>query len=319
MTEYTKGLHQIADDVWAWLAPDGSWGWSNAGLVAGSDASLLLDTLYDLPLTREMLTAMRPITDDRPLNDAVNTHANGDHCYGNELLAPSVTVHAGRDAEHEMREEPPELLADLVSRDLGPVLTPYARACFGAFDFRGITIRPPDREVLTATDLDVGGRIVRLLPMGPAHTAGDLVLHVPDAGVLFAGDLLFIGGTPIMWSGPAENWIAACDAMLATGAHTIVPGHGPVTDQAGIVDVRDYWVHVLREMTAAHAAGIPWRQAADEADLGRFGRLLDPERIVVNAYGVYRHLDPATPRVEPIDLFGQMARWVIEHTGAPAR
>ena len=61
---YTRGLHQVADRVWAWTLPDGGYGWSNAGLVAGDGASLLVDTLFDLPLTREMLTAMKP--DHRP-------------------------------------------------------------------------------------------------------------------------------------------------------------------------------------------------------------------------------------------------------------
>ncbi|MDT5044256.1 MAG: hypothetical protein QOG75_109, partial [Mycobacterium sp.] len=54
MVPYTKGLHEIADGVWAWLAPDGSWGWSNAGLVEGDGRTLLVDTLFDLKLTGEM-------------------------------------------------------------------------------------------------------------------------------------------------------------------------------------------------------------------------------------------------------------------------
>jgi len=317
MVDYTKGLHQVADGVWAWLAPDGSWGWSNAGLVAGTDASLLIDTLYDLGLTREMLDAMASVTDTRPITDAVNTHANGDHCYGNELLAPSVTLHAGRDVGHDIHETPPQRLADLITTDLGPVLTPYARKCFGSFDFSGITLREPDREVLVDTDLTIGGRAVRILPLGPAHTSGDVVLHVPDAGVLFTGDLLFIGGTPIMWTGPAESWMHACDAMLATGATVVVPGHGPVTDQDGIADVRDYLFHVLGQVTAAHKAGKTWRQAADDVDLGRFAGLLDPERIVVNSHVIYRHLDPTVPAVEPLELFQHMAQWSLDHVATP--
>ena len=316
MVDYVRGLHRLADDVWAWLVPDGSWGWSNAGLVAGSDASLLVDTLYDLALTREMLDAMAVVTGLRPITDAVNTHADGDHCYGNELLAPSVTLLAGRDVDHDLHETPPQRLVELVDADLGPVLTPYARKCFGPFDFSGITLRGPDCEVLTDTELRIGGRAVRVLPLGPAHTAGDVVVHVPDAGVLFAGDLLFIGGTPIMWTGPAESWMRACDAMLATGAQIVVPGHGPVTDQDGIADVRDYLAHVLGQVTAAHRARRTWPQAADEVDLGRFAGLLDPERIVVNSHVIYRHLDPAVPAVAPLELFSEMARWLEDHTSA---
>src|SRR5271154_3869431 len=71
---YIRGLHEVADRVWAWTLPDGGYGWSNAGLVVGDGASLLVDTLFDLELTREMLTAMKPITDGAPITDALITH-----------------------------------------------------------------------------------------------------------------------------------------------------------------------------------------------------------------------------------------------------
>src|ERR1700735_5082015 len=69
---YTRGLHEVGDRVWAWMLPDGGYGWSNAGLVAGDGASLLVDTLFDLPLTREMLAAMAPVTDRAPTTDALS-------------------------------------------------------------------------------------------------------------------------------------------------------------------------------------------------------------------------------------------------------
>src|SRR6201993_1166363 len=89
---YTRGLHEVSDRVWAWMLPDGGYGWSNAGLVAGDGASLLVDTLFDLPLTREILTAMAPVTDRAPITDALITHSNGDHTHGNQLLDASVRV-----------------------------------------------------------------------------------------------------------------------------------------------------------------------------------------------------------------------------------
>ena len=91
-TPYTTGLHEVADGVFAWLQPDGGWGWSNAGLLATDGGSLLVDTLFDLELTRTMLDAMAPITDTRPIGTLVNTHANGDHCYGNSLVTDAEIV-----------------------------------------------------------------------------------------------------------------------------------------------------------------------------------------------------------------------------------
>ncbi len=93
MVAYTKGLHEVADGVWAYLQPDGGWGWSNAGLVTGDNTSLLVDTLFDLRLTAEMLDEMRRTTPSAErITTVVNTHANGDHCYGNALLEDSEII-----------------------------------------------------------------------------------------------------------------------------------------------------------------------------------------------------------------------------------
>jgi 2-keto-4-pentenoate hydratase/2-oxohepta-3-ene-1,7-dioic acid hydratase in catechol pathway len=99
---YTRGLHEVADRVWAWTLPDGGYGWSNAGLVAGDGASLLIDTLFDLALTREMLAAMRPVTDHAPISHALITHSNGDHTHGNQLLGRSVRVIAAKGTAEEI-------------------------------------------------------------------------------------------------------------------------------------------------------------------------------------------------------------------------
>ena len=97
---YEKGLREVGDGIWAYLQPDGGWGWSNAGLVTGGDASLLVDTLFDLRLTAEMLAPMRRRTPTAErIGTVVNTHANGDHCYGNSLLSGSEIISSRRCAE----------------------------------------------------------------------------------------------------------------------------------------------------------------------------------------------------------------------------
>jgi len=310
---FTKGLHQVGADVWAWLAPDGSWGFSNAGLIAGKDSTLLVDTLFDLALTREMLAAMSAITDARPITDLVNTHANGDHCFGNELLDTAVHIHAASEAIHEMHEVTPQMLSQQVTMELGPTLTPFIRRAFGQFRFDDITLRVPDTTINGPTSIDVGGRPVQVLPLGPAHTAGDVAVWVPDASVLFAGDLLFIGGSPIMWAGPTAGWVAACDAMLALNPSVVVPGHGPVTDSSGIHEVRDYLIHVGHAVREGVDAGKTWQQTATEIDLGPFASLPDAERIAVTVYQEFRSLQPETPPADTIELFTAMAEWAGAH------
>jgi 2-keto-4-pentenoate hydratase/2-oxohepta-3-ene-1,7-dioic acid hydratase in catechol pathway/glyoxylase-like metal-dependent hydrolase (beta-lactamase superfamily II) len=311
---YERGLHTVGDRVWAWTLPDGGYGWSNAGLIAGDGASLLVDTLFDLSLTREMLAAMRPITDDAPITDAVLTHSNGDHTHGNQLLDSSVRIIAAKGTASELAHGmAPEMLAMTQVADLGPVGTPYARERFGPFDFSGITLRNADQTFDHELSIDVGGRRVNVLNLGPAHTAADTVVHVPDAGVLFAGDLLFIGCTPIVWAGPIANWISACDAMIALEAPTVVPGHGPITDPDGIRAVRGYLIHIAEQAEAAYRQGLSFAEAADTIDLGEYAQWLDAERVVVNVYQRYRELDPGTAELPLIALLTMQAQWHAEH------
>ncbi|MGH3624859.1 MAG: MBL fold metallo-hydrolase [Sciscionella sp.] len=147
MRAIDRGLHRIADDVWAWVVPNGTWGWSNAGLVAGDGASVLFDTQFDLELTRELLDALAPITARCPITDVVNSHADGDHCYGNELLADSVRIHASSAAIPGMRALPPQAIAAMVDADLGPVLSPFLKECFGPFRLDEVTFREPRARV----------------------------------------------------------------------------------------------------------------------------------------------------------------------------
>jgi glyoxylase-like metal-dependent hydrolase (beta-lactamase superfamily II) len=310
VTAYERGLHEVADGVHAWLLPDGSWGWSNAGLVVADGESLLVDTLFDLHLTGEMLAAMAPITGAAPIAALVNTHANGDHCYGNDAVgAPTVIASAA--AAREMDEVPPALMAGLVASApaIDPLLGAWIDAAFGPFDFSGPPPRPPDTTFEGALSIEVGGREVRAIQVGPAHTAGDVVVHVPDAGVVLTGDIVFHRGTPIMWAGPIDGWLAACDTILELGPTTVVPGHGAVTDASGVLDARRYLAFVRDELTARFEAGMGYLEAARDVELGEWAELSDPGRIVVTAHTMHRVHDPAAPPADVVTLFTEMARF----------
>jgi glyoxylase-like metal-dependent hydrolase (beta-lactamase superfamily II) len=306
-------LHEIGDGLFAYVQGDGSWGWSNAGLVVGDGASLLVDTLFDLHLTRAMLDEMAPHVGSAPIGTVVNTHANGDHCYGNQLLGDAQIVASAAAAE-EMIEVPPAMLAALNAApgEVGDLF----RSFFGAFDFEGIELRLPDRTFEHRLELEVGGRPIELIEVGPAHTRGDVIAVVPDAGTVFTGDILFIGGTPIVWAGPLSNWIAACDLMLGMDVDTVVPGHGPVTDKAGVTAVRDYLAFIEREATERCRGGLDAFDAAREiaALVGAhpdFSRLGEFGRVTVNVETVYRSLDPAHQTPDVVEQFRRMA--AIEH------
>jgi len=302
-------LVEAGDGCLAYLQGDGGWGWSNAGLIVGDGTSLLVDTLFDLKLTQRMLDHLADHTRAAPIDTVVNTHANGDHCYGNSLVGDARIVASTATAE-EMHHVPPSLLAAL-NADPGATGDLF-RSFFGEFDFDGIELRPPDRTFDGRLELEIGGRVVELVEVGPAHTAGDTLVVVPDAGVVYTGDILFIGGAPIVWAGPLANWIRACDLMLGMDLETVVPGHGPITDKTGVTAVRDYLDFVDREAGARHAAGMDAFDAARDIarELGateRFATLGEFGRIAVNVEAVYRELDPAHRTPDVVEQFRRMA------------
>lgn len=306
---YDRGLQEIGGNCYAFLQPDGSWGWSNAGLVVGDGASLLVDTLFDLKLTREMLDTMAAPTAAAPIGTLLNTHANGDHCYGNQLVLDAEIVASAATA-HEMSEVPPAMLHALNTApgEVGELF----RHFFGAFDFDGIDVTMPTRTFSGRLDIEVGGRAVQLIEVGPAHTRGDTIAYVPDAKTVYTGDILFIGGTPIVWAGPLSNWVAACDVMLGMDIDTVVPGHGPLTDKAGVSAVREYLAFVDGAANARYAAGMDAWDAAREiarevgtrpefSGWGEFGR------ITVNVDTAYRSFDPSYVAPNVVEQFRRMA------------
>jgi cyclase len=310
---YEKGLHELGDGLFAYLQPDGGWGWSNAGLITANGTSLLVDTLYDLRLTREMLDAMAAVLEHSPLQAAMNTHSNPDHCFGNELLPSTAEIYASQRTANEMELISPEMLHALKSAPGMPAdLRDFVTHAFGPFHFEGITIRPPSQTFEGRLDLRVGDRTVSLIELGPAHTGGDTIVHVPDAATVFTGDLLFIDGTPVVWAS-LSNWIAACDRILELSADVLVPGHGPVTDASGVRDVQRYLRFVRDEAKLRFDAGVDPAAAADDIDISDFSDWGDPERIAANVAAAYREFDPSLEAPGPPELFMRMAAWRARH------
>jgi glyoxylase-like metal-dependent hydrolase (beta-lactamase superfamily II) len=295
---YARGLQEVGDGLYAYLQPDGGWGWSNAGLVVDGEHSLLVDTLFDLRLTEDMLRAMRRAAPAAARIDTlVNTHANGDHCYGNQLVGDAVIVASERTAA-EMTELPPAAMAALVEQapQMGELGEFFLR-CFGAFDFHGIELALPQRTFDGELAMRVGDRELRLIEVGPAHTRGDTLVHVPAAGVLFSGDILFAGAHPIAWAGPVSSWIAACERILALDPQVIVPGHGPPSEIDAVRELQAYFEYLYEQARAAHADGKTPLQAARTIALDRWAEWGEPERLVVNVANIYSELngDPEPP------------------------
>jgi len=309
MTSYTKGLFETGNGIYAYLQPDGGWGWSNAGLISDGGESLLVDTLFDARLTREMLAIMADAAgvgaDD--IGTIVNTHANGDHTHGNGCCQHAEVI-ASEASAKEMDELPAAALAQIMAmaEEMGPA-GKYLASIFGSFDFTDVAEKAPTQTFSGEYHLTVGNKKVDLIEVGPAHTQGDVLVHIPENRTVFTGDILFIEGTPIMWAGPVANWIAACDKIIDWQPETIVPGHGPLTDIAGVRRVQDYLAFIDGEARQRYDAGLSARDAAHDIALGDFSSWGDAERIAVNVDTLYREYAGDDTPPNPVELFALMA------------
>ena len=312
---FQKGLQDLGNGSYAYLQPDGSWGWSNAGLIVDGDQSLLVDTLFDLHLTKEMLDTMRAAEPKAvsSIGTLVNTHHNGDHCFGNELVTGAEIIASTKAAE-AMAEEGPDLLANMLKMapDMGDVGA-YITKIFGSFDFEGITPTLPTKTFDGSLTRKVGDKTVELIEVGPAHTEGDVIVHVPDDGVVYTGDVLFIKGHPIVWAGPVSNWIAICDRLIDMDVEAIVPGHGPIADKSDVAEVKIYLEYISEEARKRFDAGLTSFEAASEISMDAYDTWSDGERIAVNVATLYREFENSSEPPNIVDLFTQMAQLAKQH------
>jgi cyclase len=294
-------LRQIARDVFACLQEDRGLGFSNSGLV-NRDGGLVVDTFWDLPHTREMIATYARVA-RVPLRRVVNTHANGDHCWGNQLF-PDAEIIGHRLCAAGFGRESPAMLEALrvATASEDPAIASLARK-LTEWNFSDIELRPPTRLVDDRLDLDVGGIAVELLYVGPAHTSGDVIVHLPDERVVFTGDVLFRRCTPIGWDGTYDQWLAALDRIVALAPETIVPGHGPICGVEGPKEMRAYLEYVRGESRQFFAQGLSALDAAKRIDLGPYADWTEPARLVFNVERAYRELR-GEPFDAPIDVIG---------------
>jgi cyclase len=287
-------LREIARDVYACLQPDRGLGTSNSGLV-NRGGGLVVDTFWDLPHTRRLIDTYARVWKP-PARRVVNTHRNGDHCWGNQLFADAEII-GHRLCAAEFAKERPELMQML--RDAGgsddPMLRGLARL-LADWDFRGIELVPPTTLVDDRLTLDLDGIRVELIHVGPAHTAGDVIVHLPDVRVVFTGDVLFRLCTPIGWEGTFARWTAALDEIVALDPAVVVPGHGPLSGVEGPREMKAYLEYVRAEARRSFDAGLATVDAARRIDLGPYAGWTEPERIVFQVERAYREF-----RGEPFD------------------
>jgi glyoxylase-like metal-dependent hydrolase (beta-lactamase superfamily II) len=307
-------LHELAPNVYACLQPDRGLGWSNSGLI-NRGGGVVVDTFWDLPRTRELIAQYARVW-TAPAARVINTHHNGDHCWGNQLFAGAEII-GHRLCAASFGKERPETMQALktLTGAADPALASFARA-LEPYDFSGIELTPPTTLFDDRLALDLDGMCVELLYVGPAHTAGDVIVHVPQQRVVFAGDVLFRLCTPIGWEGTFAHWIAALDRIVALDPAVVVPGHGPLCGIEGPREMRAYLEYVRGEAARGFAAGLSALDAAKRIDLGPYAGWTEPERLLFNVERAYRECrgEPYDAPIDAMAIFHGMAA-LREHWG----
>jgi cyclase len=291
-------LVEVAERVFAYVQPDGSWWINNTGFISGERSVVSIDACSTQRRTRAYLDRIASVT-AAPVTTLINTHHHGDHTYGNSEFG-DVTI-----IGHE------RCRAEVINAGLLGNTGIWDPVDWGELRVAPPTVTFTDRLRVWSDDMPIEVSYVGQA----AHTTNDCLVWLPDRQVLYCGDLLFNGGTPFLLMGSVTGAIEVLTSVLAPiPARIIVPGHGEPCGRE-LIDVTLGYLHFVLEL-ARHgiSAGLPPLTAAREADLGDYAGWLDPERIVGNLHRAYRDLEPQRPDV---DLFVALTDMVAYNGGRP--
>jgi cyclase len=298
-------LQQVSDSCFAVLHDRNRLCDANSGLI-NRGGGVVIDTQADLAHARRAIELFGRVWTGMPRR-VVNTHEDGDHVWGNQLFeGAEIIAHRtvpGRRAQalgpralQRLLHDADRVITRLWLRAVHPGALAAARQLRQDYDFDGITPVPPTTLFDEQLVLDLDGTEVHVVHVGPCHQAGDAFVHVPREGVLFAGDVVFRGTTPVGWSGTYARWLECLDRIIWLDPDVIVPGHGPVCGIEGAMEMRAYLEHVREEATRGFERGLTSLEAAKRMDLGPYGAWRAPARVYANVERAYREF-----RSEPAD------------------
>jgi glyoxylase-like metal-dependent hydrolase (beta-lactamase superfamily II) len=228
----------------------------NAGIVVGDRSTLVIDTAMGPRNGERILAEARRLGGERKLL-MTTTHFHPEHAFGAQSFATATYVCNASQAR-EMASKGAEYIE--MFSGFGP----------------GLAELLADVELVTPDvvfegprcELDLGGVVAQLITIGPAHTQGDMVVFLPESGVLFAGDLVEDRFLPIFPDADANGllWLDALDRLDALGPRVVVGGHGAVGDAGLIAALRDYLVAVRDRVTALRDSGVPLEKIEEELE-----------------------------------------------------
>ncbi|MBA3623361.1 MAG: MBL fold metallo-hydrolase [Methylibium sp.] len=285
---------RVAPDVWfvqgeAALGTAGNRNFiSNAGFVVTDDGVVVIDALGSPTLANELIAEIRRVT-AQPIRHVIVTHYHADHIYGLQAFkaaGASVVAHAA--GREYLTSDTAHRRLEAGRQDMFPWIDETTR------------LVPADRWLDTdSTRLQVGSTEFQIHRVGPAHTAEDLVIHVPAADVLFAGDLVFRGRIPFVGQADSRRWIESLNRLIALEPRIMIPGHGPAATEPAVdlALTRDYLLYLRSSMGEAARNLEPFEEAYARTDWSRYERMpLFRAANRINAFNTYLLMEQQGPR-----------------------
>jgi cyclase len=295
-------IEEVSPGIFAYVQLDGSWFLNNAGCIVGSRSATVVDATGTEARARAWRAAVSSVT-SHPVTSLINTHHHADHTNGNFMFAPGTAI-----IGHELCRE------EVIRAGQFPRTSPL----FPGTDFGECPPTPPTITFSERLNVYVDDLEIELHYVGPAHTTNDVVAWIPSRRLLFAGDILFNGGTPFMMFGSLAGSLEALDRIEALGPETIVPGHGPVCGPEVVGNVRRYLEFIRDNAKRGFEAGAEPAAVAKDLDLGEFAALTDCERLVPNLHRAYLELRGGE-RGAPLDLPAMFQEMIAYNGGQPLR
>jgi cyclase len=279
---------KIADGVYHAVGTGSLVVMSNAAVIEGDDDVLVVDTHVTPGGAWALREELKAIT-SKPIRFVVNSHFHFDHSHGNQIYGPEVQIigheftraqmAAGKSQDSPAREffvgGIPNTIKALEAK-LAAATDDQARATIQTqLDVQrnhlqgtaAVTPTPPNVTLTHTMTLFRGDREIRILHLGRAHTAGDVIVHLPKERIIATGDLL-VEGTSYMGDAYFVEWIDTIEKLKAVDFETVLPGHGQAFRGKTKLDhwqayLRDFWTQAQK----FHKAGVPWEEAARQVDL----------------------------------------------------
>ena len=298
-------MQQVSESCYAVLCEKNRVCDANSGLI-NLGGGMVIDTQSDLPHARTMIELFGKVWKGMPKYVAL-THEDPDHVWGNQLFkGAEIIAHRSVPERMKLVAEPKEtqelvhgvdqFLTRMVLKALHPGAAALGEQLLEDYDFDGVELVPPTTLFDTRHEVNLDGREVHLIYVGPCHQVGDTIVHVPQEGVVFAGDIIFHHSTPMGWVGTYEKFFKALDLIISLKPKVIVPGHGPVCGIEGATEMKAYLQYLREESKKCFDAGLSSLDAAKRIEFGPYGQWNAPARLYMNVERAYREF-----RNEPAD------------------